>query len=255
MHQPADIRNLSARRDDGANVVELRSVDGLQDVIAPLKRHFGPPKVVTREHTSNTVRWKQGERLNHVIEDACARFADNVAVITDAGALTYRELDRRANQVARYLIEQGIKPGDRVGLLFDKSADTYVAMLAVMKVECRLCAARRRIPQRAHPLHPRRRRDQGDRLDVGLRRNASPISRCRRSFIDSAPSRRSTPSPPTPLTGVAPTVRSALLHHLHLGHDRQAEGRRHRAPEHLQLRPRRRRALRLSRRATASTRA
>ena len=47
------------------------------------------------------------------------------------------------------------------------------------------------------------------------------------------------------LTGVAPPRRSALLHHLHLGHDRQSEGRRHRAREHLQFRARRRRALRL----------
>ena len=95
---------------------------------------FGPPKVVTREHTNNAVRWKQGERLNHVLEEACVRFADRDAVVTDGAVLTYRDLDRRANQVARHLIDQGIKPGDRVGLLFDKSAETYVAMLAVMKV-------------------------------------------------------------------------------------------------------------------------
>ena len=47
--------------------------------------------------------------------------------------LSYRDLNRRANQFARHLIAQGIKSGDRVGLLFDKSPETYVAMLAVMK--------------------------------------------------------------------------------------------------------------------------
>jgi fatty-acyl-CoA synthase len=36
--------------------------------------------------------------------------------------------------MARHLIDRGITSGDRVGLLFDKSPDTYVAMLAVMKV-------------------------------------------------------------------------------------------------------------------------
>ena len=36
--------------------------------------------------------------------------------------------------MARYLIEQGIRSGDRVGLLFDKSAETYVALLAVLKI-------------------------------------------------------------------------------------------------------------------------
>ena len=103
-------------------------------MIEPIQRNFGRPQVITREHTNNAVRWKQGERLNHLLEEACIRFATNDAVITDGVVLTYRELDCRANQVARYLIDQGIQPGDRVGLLFDKSSETYVAMLAVMKV-------------------------------------------------------------------------------------------------------------------------
>jgi non-ribosomal peptide synthetase-like protein len=134
MHQPADIRKLSGRHPGGTNVVELKSVDGLRDVIEPIQLRFGPPKVVTREHTNNAVRWKQGERLNHVLEEACARFAASDAVVTDCITLSYRDLDARANQAARHLIDQGIKPGDRVGLLFDKSAETYIAMLAVMKV-------------------------------------------------------------------------------------------------------------------------
>ena len=64
----------------------------------------------------------------------CLRFGDNDAIVTDSVTLTYDELNRRANQVARHLIAQGVTAGDRVGLLFDKSAETYVAMLAVLKV-------------------------------------------------------------------------------------------------------------------------
>src|ERR1044072_4886953 len=133
MHQSSDIRNLSAGR-AGASVVELRSVDAPSDVAGPIKRRFGPPKIVTREHINNAVRWTPGERLNHLVEEACIRFGAGGAVITDAVTLTYRDINRRANQLARHLIEQGIKPGDRVGLLFDRSPETYVAMLAVMKV-------------------------------------------------------------------------------------------------------------------------
>jgi non-ribosomal peptide synthetase-like protein len=137
MDQRSDIRNLSAHCPVGAEVIALRSPTqlrpDLRGAAEPVALRFGPPKVVTREHTNNAVRWKQGERLNHLLEDACARFAESDAVVTDAVVLSYRDLDRRANQVARHLIGQGIKPGDRVGLLFDKSPDTYVAMLAVMK--------------------------------------------------------------------------------------------------------------------------
>ena len=122
MDQPSDVRNLSAHRPVGAPVIALRSPTqlrpDLRSVIEPIQRSFRQPQVVIREHTNNAVRWKAGERLNHLLEEACIRFSETDAVITDAGALSYRELDGRANQVARYLIEQGIQPGDRVGLLF-----------------------------------------------------------------------------------------------------------------------------------------
>src|SRR5947209_1129834 len=138
MDQPSDIRNLSAHRSPGAPVVALRSSaqlrPDLRDAIEPIQRRFGRPQLVIREHTNNAVRWTAGEPLNHVLEEACIRFSESDAVMTDAGSLSYRELDCRANQVARYLIEQGIEPGDRVGLLFEKSAETYIAMLAVLKV-------------------------------------------------------------------------------------------------------------------------
>src|SRR5215210_518736 len=137
MHQPGPAQTLGSGHPLSAPVVELRAPmqapPDMRGGVEPAALRFGPPKVVTREHTNNAVRWKQGERLNHLLEDACVRFAESEAVVADGVVLSYRDLDRRANQVARHLIGAGIKPGDRVGLLFDKSPDTYVAMLAVMK--------------------------------------------------------------------------------------------------------------------------
>src|SRR5450432_3450835 len=93
MHQPGDIRNLSDARSAGAPFVDLSAPAPLpadpRGAAEPAALRFGPPKVVTREHTNNAVRWKQGERLNTLIEDACARFADSDAVVTDGGVLSY----------------------------------------------------------------------------------------------------------------------------------------------------------------------
>ncbi|GAA5142128.1 non-ribosomal peptide synthetase [Pseudonocardia adelaidensis] len=58
----------------------------------------------------------------------------HLAVDADEVALTYPELDERANQLARYLLRQGARAGDRIGLLFDQAVHTYVAMLAVSKI-------------------------------------------------------------------------------------------------------------------------
>jgi non-ribosomal peptide synthetase-like protein len=97
-----------------------------------LERTGARPPVLSSK--DNALRWTEGERLHHLLEQACLRFAENDAVAAGDAVITYRDLDRRANQVARYLIEEGIEPGDRVGLLLDKSVETYVALLAVMKV-------------------------------------------------------------------------------------------------------------------------
>src|SRR5437588_12368639 len=86
----------------------------------------------------NAIRWKPGERLDHLFEQRCDELHASrdkpLAVLTEQAALTFRELDERANQVARCLIDQGIKSGDRVALLFDKGFNIYVGLLAVLKV-------------------------------------------------------------------------------------------------------------------------
>ncbi|MFD9900352.1 Pls/PosA family non-ribosomal peptide synthetase [Mesorhizobium sp. NPDC059025] len=77
---------------------------------------------------------RPGERLDRFFEQLAQRFATSPAVISQGRVWTYRELDRRANQFARLLANRGVRPGDRVGLLLDRSAETYIAILAVMKV-------------------------------------------------------------------------------------------------------------------------
>src|SRR4029079_19155260 len=141
---------LGARRGDSVQRTAMEHRLALGEALSagcaapPLARvvHFPsvrdlPAAIVLPPVFSNkdgAVRWREGERLHHLMEQACQRFGANDAVVTDQTVMTYRELDKRANRVARYLIDQGIEPGDRVGLLFDKSVETYVALLAVMKV-------------------------------------------------------------------------------------------------------------------------
>jgi len=48
-------------------------------------------------------------------------------------ALTFGELDRRSAQLANYLPEKGIRPGDRVGLLLDNSLNYAVAIWAARR--------------------------------------------------------------------------------------------------------------------------
>src|SRR5205823_5869441 len=48
-------------------------------------------------------------------------------------ALTYAELDAAANRLAHLLMERGLCPGQRVGVLLERSVEAIIAMLAVWK--------------------------------------------------------------------------------------------------------------------------
>ena len=54
-------------------------------------------------------------------------------MIFDGRSMTYRELDEAANRLAHLLAGQGAGPGQCVALLFSRSAEAIVAMLAVLK--------------------------------------------------------------------------------------------------------------------------
>lgn len=67
------------------------------------------------------------------IADIAASTPDAVAMSYRSEQVTYAELDRRANQLARYLISRGVGIGDFVATLLDRSAEGAVATLAVLR--------------------------------------------------------------------------------------------------------------------------
>ncbi len=71
--------------------------------------------------------------LQHLLTDSAARAPQRPAVAVGERLLTYAELDKLSNQVARALLAQGVAPGDRVGILAPKSAASVVALFGVLK--------------------------------------------------------------------------------------------------------------------------
>src|SRR5580658_5881602 len=71
--------------------------------------------------------------LQHLLADSAARQPDRPAVAAGGRSLTYSELDRLSNQVARALLAQGVAPGDRVGVLAIKSAASVVGIFGALK--------------------------------------------------------------------------------------------------------------------------
>jgi amino acid adenylation domain-containing protein len=71
--------------------------------------------------------------LHHLLEESARRYPSRIAVADGARTMDYAELHRRSDRLAAALVGEGMKKGDRVGLVLDKSAEAVVALFAVLK--------------------------------------------------------------------------------------------------------------------------
>lgn len=71
--------------------------------------------------------------LHTLVSKSCADHHDKTAVVFNDSSMTYAELDRRANQLANYLVQSGIEPTDVVAIYLERSLWTVVSLLAVLK--------------------------------------------------------------------------------------------------------------------------
>lgn len=71
--------------------------------------------------------------LPQAVDLSAERHPENEAVRYSGKSLTYPELVRRANGLARILLSQGLGKGDRVGIFMNKSLDSAVAIYGIMK--------------------------------------------------------------------------------------------------------------------------
>ncbi|MGV9819307.1 acyl-CoA synthetase [Nocardia xishanensis] len=68
-----------------------------------------------------------------LVEHAIDLMPDRVALADDSREVTYTQLEERANKLAHYLLEQGVQPGDKVGIYSRNTIEAVEAMVAVFK--------------------------------------------------------------------------------------------------------------------------
>ena len=71
--------------------------------------------------------------VHELVELQVERTPDGIAVVHAGKTLSYSQLNSRANQLARFLLQLGVKPGARVGIALRPSLNLPVALLAVLK--------------------------------------------------------------------------------------------------------------------------
>ena len=93
----------------------------------------GEREHVVREGNGAHTAYAQHSCVHELFESQVERTPDAVAVSFQGKQLTYRELNARANQLARYLRRLGVQPETVVAVCMEHSAEMVVAVLGVLK--------------------------------------------------------------------------------------------------------------------------
>src|SRR5579872_3589898 len=126
------------------------------ETVARMMRHYervleagvrNPEEKITRlplmsegEREQVLVEWNQTKReyerdsnVAEVFEEQAKESAEKIAVMCGGEAISYGELNRRANQLGRYLRKKGVGPEVLVGIAMERSVEMVVGILGILK--------------------------------------------------------------------------------------------------------------------------
>lgn len=107
------------RPDSPISTLQLVTGDKLHNIIFKLNQ--------------TTIAFPREKCIHTLIEEQVKKTPNAIAIIHGQRQLTYRELNLRANGLAKHLRELGIGPEKRVGVLMKKSVRSIEALLGVLK--------------------------------------------------------------------------------------------------------------------------
>ena len=114
----------------------------LQDVTANPNKPVRALRLMDTTEAQTLLReWSSGQRIEVEAQDTVIRHfeeqarrrPDQAALIANESILTIGELNRQANRLSHYLIQNGIRPGDIVGLSVPRSFELLISLLAILK--------------------------------------------------------------------------------------------------------------------------
>jgi amino acid adenylation domain-containing protein len=88
---------------------------------------------VLAEWNSPDASYPSGQCTHEVFEEQARKTPDAVALTFDGAALSYGELNQRANQLAHHLRKLGVGPDSRVAICVERRFEMIVAVLGVLK--------------------------------------------------------------------------------------------------------------------------
>lgn len=85
------------------------------------------------EYNKTAVKYPQSKTIYELFERQVKVSPEEVALDMKGEKITYRELNRKSNQLARYLIKSGVTRNNIIGILMKHSIETIIGIIAVLK--------------------------------------------------------------------------------------------------------------------------
>lgn len=112
----------------------------LEAIAADSKQPIARLSLLTEAERQQLFSWGRPRRdyprqatIHELFARQAGRTPEAVAIAFEDRRITYGELERRSNQLAHLLLEQGLEPEARIGLWAKRSPTVIVALLAILK--------------------------------------------------------------------------------------------------------------------------
>ncbi|WP_144028932.1 non-ribosomal peptide synthetase, partial [Paenibacillus tyrfis] len=88
---------------------------------------------ILKAFNGTSLPYPSEKTIHRLFEEQVERTPEQVAVVFEGSGLTYRELNEKANRLARTLQAQGVQAEQLVGLMVERSLEMIVGMLGILK--------------------------------------------------------------------------------------------------------------------------
>ncbi|WP_084662909.1 non-ribosomal peptide synthetase, partial [Paenibacillus fonticola] len=88
---------------------------------------------ILNKFNASAAEYPREKTVHQLFEEQVERTQDKAAVIYEGSQLTYRELNERANQLARTLRARGVQVDDRVAIMAERSLEMIVGIFGILK--------------------------------------------------------------------------------------------------------------------------
>jgi hypothetical protein len=88
---------------------------------------------ILHEFNQTEIDYNKELTVTKLFEEQAKSEPDHIALVFSGMELTYGELNKKANQLAHLLTEKGVKKGDVVGIMTERSLEMVISIIGVLK--------------------------------------------------------------------------------------------------------------------------